>query len=440
MSELLGNKDGKKELIKGFIMRLHKGEDSEKIKEEFKDVIKGLTPLDIARIEGMLIKEGMPREEIHMLCDVHLAAFRDAIENARPDVPAWHPIYILMEEHKSLVRFAEMLRGAVKQIQTSSTVEEDTLHHINHIMEHFKEAAVHYEREENVLFPYIEKHGVTEPPAIMWMDHDVIRSMGKALKENLSHLKAGNAPEDMTEIMDSVIGFAETLSSHFYKENNILYPTALRIIGAEEWADIRTQFDEIGYCCFTPARGEMPSEVAKDGEKIPGEGVPAFEKAETGMEETGVEMKGTATGTKGAGKEDAEKGIIRLPSGNLTLKELTAVLNALPLDISFVDSEDTVRYFNETAERIFPRARAIVGRKVQNCHPQKSVHMVNRIIEDFRSGKNDVAEFWIDMKGRKIHIRYFAVRGPEGEYLGALELTQDITEIQGITGEKRLMD
>ena len=119
---------------------------------------------------------------------------------------------------------------------------------------------------------------------------------------------------------------------------------------------------------------------------------------------------------------------------------MTAVLNTLPFDISFVDREDTVRFFNETEERIFPRARAIIGRKVQNCHPQKSVHIVNQIVEDFRSGKRDVAEFWINMKGRKIHIWYFAVRGQEGEYLGTLEVTQDITEIQKLTGEKRLMD
>ena len=404
MSELLGNNDEKKELIKGFIMRLHRGEDPEKIKEEFKDVIKGLTPLDIARIEGMLIKEGMPREEIHMLCDVHLAAFRDAIENARPDVPEWHPIYILMEEHKSLVKFAGMMKNAMNKIKESGMVDSENLHHIHHIIEHFKKGVVHYEREENVLFPYLEKHGVTEPPAIMWMDHDVIRSMGKELWKKLSRLEVGSAPEDMASLMDAVIGFAETLSSHFYKENNILYPTSLKVIGKEEWKQIRKEFDDIGYCCFTPASEDMPSSTT-----------------------TFVET-------------DIAKGIIRFPSGNLTMKELTAMLNTLPLGISFVDHEDTVRYFNETTDRIFPRARAIIGRKVQNCHPQKSVHIVNQIITDFREGKKDVAEFWIDMKGRKIHIRYFAVRGPDGEYLGTLEMTQDITDIQKITGEKRLMD
>jgi len=134
------------------------------------------------------------------------------------------------------------------------------------------------------------------------------------------------------------------------------------------------------------------------------------------------------------------EGKVGFETGVLSREELEAILNTLPVDIPFVDKEDAVRYFNQSGERIFPRTKAVIGRKVQQCHPQKSIHVVNRIIEDFRSGRRDVAEFWINHKGRFVHIRYFPVRNREGEYLGVLEVTQDITDLKKLEGEKRLLD
>jgi len=117
-----------------------------------------------------------------------------------------------------------------------------------------------------------------------------------------------------------------------------------------------------------------------------------------------------------------------------------ALLDALPVDVTFVDEEDRVRYFNKEGKRIFARSRKIIGIKVQKCHPQKSIHVVNQILQDFRNNKRDSANFWIDLNERKIYIRYFAVRDKKGKYLGCLEVTQDITDIQKLTGEKRLLD
>ncbi|MBA7519227.1 hypothetical protein ES705_11304 [subsurface metagenome] len=119
---------------------------------------------------------------------------------------------------------------------------------------------------------------------------------------------------------------------------------------------------------------------------------------------------------------------------------LEAILDALPVEVSFVDETDTVRYYSKGDKRIFKRTPAVIGRKVQDCHPPKSLHKVEQVIGDLKSGKRDVAEFWIDLQGRKIYIRYFAVRDKAGKYLGTLEVTQDITDLQKITGEKRLLD
>jgi len=131
---------------------------------------------------------------------------------------------------------------------------------------------------------------------------------------------------------------------------------------------------------------------------------------------------------------------LQIETGALSKEEVEAILNAFPVDVTFVDKEDTVRYFNKAGKRIFARTKAVIGRKVQQCHPQESVHVVNKILESFKAGKRDVAEFWIKMGNHLVHIRYFAVRDENGKYLGTMEVTQDITDIKKIEGEKRLLD
>ncbi len=391
----------RKETLKELIKRLHEGADPDEVKGQFKDLIKDLTPDVIAQVEEELIKEGMPKEEVQRLCDVHLAVFRESLEGGETLAPEGHPIHILMEEHKMLLRFAGDLRDAAENLQSAGGEEMDR---INHIVEHLKDSESHYLREENVLFPCLEGHGVTQPPAIMWMEHDRIRE----IKKNIYRIVDGREEMDLqdfkAQLRESSLALAEMLSNHFYKENNILFPTALRVMGEEEWPDIRRQFDEIGYCCFTP---ELPEVAAPEVEK--------------------------------QAPPPEERGTIAFGTGSLSVEELEGILNSLPVDITFVDKDDTVRYFNQSKDRIFVRTKAVIGRKVQQCHPQKSIHLVNRILEEFKTGRRDVAEFWIQMGDRLIYIRYFPVRNERGEYLGCIEVTQDITDIKRIEGEKRLL-
>jgi len=140
--------------------------------------------------------------------------------------------------------------------------------------------------------------------------------------------------------------------------------------------------------------------------------------------------------------EPRNLGRIPLEKGSLTREEISAIFNTLPFDLTFVDSENSVKYFNNpyARERIFARTEAVIGRKVQNCHPRKSIHAVNKILEAFKNGERDVAEFWINHRGRLIYIRYFAVRDRSGRYLGTLEVTQDITDLKKIEGERRLLN
>jgi PAS domain S-box-containing protein len=393
----------KKEMLKDLIKALHAGVSPDELKQRFKDVLKGAGPTDVAQIEEELVAEGMPREEIQRLCDLHLAVFRESLEGEQSLAPAGHPIHILMQEHDVLLQSAEELKNIAQGMRAARDTTTE-VERIRHVEEHLKDSESHYLREENVLFPFLEKHGITQPPAIMWMEHDKIRQMKKSIYQ-LVDARESMSPQDFArEMEEAASSLVEFLSSHFYKENNVLFPTALKVIEQNEWRDIRRQFDELGYCCFTP------------------------EPASLGGETT--EARAAQPGTEG---------VIPFETGSLSREEIEALFDTLPVDITFVDKEDIVRYFSKSKERIFARTEAVIGRKVQQCHPQKSIHVVNQILDDFKSGRRDVADFWINFEGRFIYIRYFPVRNRNGDYLGCLEVTQDITDTKSLKGEKRLL-
>nr|MDO8062485.1 DUF438 domain-containing protein [Candidatus Freyrarchaeum guaymaensis] len=406
----MSSSGSRKEMLKELLRRLHSGFPPSEVKEEFKEFLKDVGPLEIAEIEQELIKEGVPREELQKLCEVHLAIFKEQLEKQELDVPPEHPLGILVEEHRILLKMANelgRLAGSIRKAEDKDQVG-DVINRLSRLSEELLDAKNHYLREENVLFPVLEKHGVTEPPAIMWMEHDQIRRKKKELHELVSKFQETSLQDFKEQLSRHSEELSAFLSSHFFKENNLLFPVALRVITDGEWNGIREGFDEIGYCCFTPPDLLVAQRVKSEKEA----------------------EKGAVTG----------EGVVNFETGGFSREELEAVLNTLPVDITFVDKDDVVKYFNKGEERIFVRTKAVIGRRVQMCHPQKSVHVVNRILEAFKKGERDVAEFWIQVGGRLVYIRYLAVRDKKGQYLGTLEVTQDITDIKKIEGEKRLLD
>ncbi|MEM0007620.1 MAG: DUF438 domain-containing protein [Candidatus Bathyarchaeia archaeon] len=400
----------RKKVLKEILRQLHAGAPPEQVKERFRQFLEGVSSLEIAKIEQELVSEGVSREELQRLCDVHLAIFREQLEKQKVEVAPTSPIGILLEEHKMIQQIAEKLNVLVEKVQKAESPDAvaGELSQLRHVADELLDAEKHYLREENALFPVLERHGISEPPAIMWMEHNQVREKKqqlKALIENAAKMNFSDFKRQLSELAKAV---GDMLNSHIYKENNILFPAAQRVVTEQEWSTIRADFDEIGYCCFTPEH--LIAKPAKTLEK------PAAEE------------------------KPMPEGTIQFETGSLTKEEIEAILNTLPVDITFVDKDDAVKYFSKADKRIFVRTKAILGRKVQLCHPQKSVHVVNRILEAFKKGERDVAEFWIQMGDRLIHIRYFAVRDKDGKYLGTMEVSQDITDIKKIEGEKRLLD
>ncbi len=399
--------EDKKAQIKEAIRQLHDGVPPEQVKEKFRAVFEGTDSLEIAKIEEEISKEGVKREDMRRLCDVHMAIFREQIEKQNLDLKPSQPISILMEEHRIMTKMAEelvSLANKILKVKDMRYVDED-IHQVEHLASDFADSEKHYLREENVLFPMLEKHGITEPPAVMWMEHDEIREQKKKLQGLIKDVSEANFPSFKEQLWETAKTLGNLLPSHFYKENNILFPAALSVMTPQEWVDIRKEFDAIGYCCFTP-----PELVLAPQDQVPQSQVPA------------------------------PTGIMQFENGNLTKEQLDSLLNTLPVEVTFIDENDTVRYFNKPEKIIFVRTKAIIGRKVQNCHPAKSLDTVTRIVESFKTGKKNSAEFWISIGSRVVYIRFFAVRDPGGQYLGTMEVVQDITDIQKLQGEKRLLD
>jgi DUF438 domain-containing protein len=399
--------EDKKAQIKEAIRQLHAGVPPEQVKENFRQVLEGTASLEIAKIEEELAKEGMKREEIRKLCDVHMAIFKEQLKKQQTDLLPSQPISILMEEHKIMLKMAEQLVVLANKVLKVSDMRYVTgeIHEVEHLAEDFTDSEKHYLREENVLFPYLEKHGVTEPPAVMWMEHNEIRELKRKLHALVKDVDAAGFQNFKNQLWENAKTLSSLLQNHFYKENNVLFPAAMSVVTEQEWLGVRGEFDEIGYCCFTP-----PEPITI---------VPQTEMVQA---------------------HQATEGKLQFDTGTLTKEQLDGLLNALPVDITFVDANDTVRYFNKPEDRSFVRTKAVLGRKVQNCHPQKSLHIVSKIVEAFKRGEKNVADFWITLNNRFVHIRFFAVRNAEGKYLGTMEVVQDLTDIKKLTGERRILD
>ncbi|MGI6238229.1 MAG: DUF438 domain-containing protein [Christensenellales bacterium] len=394
MSREINNREYRQGVLRDLIAQLHDGRTVEEVKGRFEEVFGGVSAQEIAQAEQALIEGGVPVTEVQRLCDVHAAVFKGSIEEIHasvdPSAIPGHPADVLKRENRAI----EKLLGEIRALATALPGARDAL---AAKFAALSEIDKHYSKKENLMFPYLEQYGITAPPKVMWGVDDEIRGEIKSIRATLDSA-------DAAQLRGAIEGIVQKIADMIFKEESILLPMLAEHLTADEWARIAGDTAEIGYCLI-----DAP---------------PAW----TG--ETGVADDLPAQATPGE---------IVLPTGKLTVQELTRMLDTLPFDITFVGKDDTVRYFSQGPERVFPRTKTVIGRQVSNCHPPASVHIVEKIVEDFKTGRKDHEDFWIPMGDKFILIRYFAVRDEAGAYLGVLEVTQNIRPIQAIAGEKRLV-
>jgi hypothetical protein len=393
--------------LKAIVTELHEGKAVDEVKPRFEELISDIEATEIAAMEQELIASGVPETEVKRLCDVHVEVFAQALEGHPPvEAPPGHPVDTFQRENRALLQVTATLRKVAEKIGEPPVEEEwqRLKAALASSLDRFLEADRHYLRKENQLFPFLEQHGVEGPSKVMWAIHDDIRDL-------LKQARAALAEDEAALAVSTVHALAKMADAMVDKEERILYPMAMDTLSEEEWAEIRAGESEIGYAFVA----DVPAWPETSGERVP--------------------RRGRSSAARGG----EVGGLLELKTGALTLDQLSHLLLSLPIDFSYVDEEDRVRFYSE-GERIFPRSPAVIGRKVQNCHPPASVDRVQQIIDSFRSGEKDTAEFWLQLQGRFVHIRYFAVRDEVGEYRGVVETVQDVTGIRALEGERRLLD
>ena len=400
MSNLINNREHRQQVLKQLIGELHAGKSVDEVKARFEQTFGDVSATEISEVEQALIADGMPVAEVQRLCDVHAAVFKGSIEEIHSqddpmDEPG-HPVNTFLLENHAIEGVLAALRP---RLSAYAKGDDSVTPAIRADLDKLSQLDVHYKRKENLLFPYLEKYSITAPPKVMWGVDDEIRVL---LKQTRAALEVGDRKAFAALAEDTVNRVAEMI----FKEENIFLPMTLEKLTRDEWKSIYEQSGEIGYCLLGQAPAWNPAAAYQ----------PANEPAQA-----------------------AATGAIVLPSGAFTVQEITRLMDTLPFDVTFVDRDDTVKYFSQGPDRIFTRTKAVIGRKVSNCHPPASAHIVEQLLEDFKTGKKDHEDFWISMGPRFVFIRYFAVRSEDGEYLGTLEVTQDIAPVQAIQGEKRLM-
>lgn len=387
--------------LKDLIMRLHEGESEEVIKKDFAEHFQTVSPLEISVMERKLMKEeGLNAEHIMKLCNVHVSIMKDYVtdpENIPTDYEKpGHPVHVLKEENfaieAALMRVRNLLEVYLEEqsdeIKDGLEKQLDTLWQFDR----------HYARKEISFFPIMERQGNTAPPQVMWGVDDEIRELYKDVRKALT---AG----EIDQLMPIFSELEYEMQEMIVKEENILIPMVSETFNEDDWIAIVEEQDEIGYTIVRPRAKWVPDRVR------PEETVSAEEL----------------------------DGRLSLGTGSLSLKELNLILDILPMELTFVDKDHIVKYYdNGEGEKLLGRTPSAIGRDMMNCHPPRVHDTVRQLVADLESGKKDSQDAWYQREdGVFVHIDYIAVRNEADEFMGILETVQDITELNKIEGTNR---
>lgn len=409
MSEIINNreqhgidqKSGRLELLKTVFWDIYNGKNVDEVKAFVDEKLGKVTVDEITKLSQyqreIIDEKDLSDSEFQRISSAHLTIMEgNIIKIDHPqDIPG-HPIHTFCKENREIENLLQSkLIPSIEEFE-----KEDSPANIYKLVDNCNflyDIDKHFTRKEQLLFPYLEKYGINGPSVNMWRLDDYIRDSIKEVKKLLTNYNG-----DKAKILSTLQYIVEQQTAMIYREEHILFPMSLSNLTEDEWIKIAQESDEIGYCLTEPAAVWKPERMDIDAKAM-------------------------------------SNGYIKLETGVLSLNQLELMLNHLPVDITFIDEKDIVRYFSHGKERIFARTKAIIGRTVQNCHPPKSAHIVEAILEDFKSGKKETEDFWIKFKEKYVYIRYFAVRNEQNEYMGTLEFTQNIDPIQAIEGEKRIL-
>lgn len=402
----------KKDQLKDLITQLHDGVELEDVKKQFREEFGHISSAEIANLEQSLILDGTPVHEIKQLCNVHAEVFtgnkNDLHLLDQIDKEAGHPLFVFRKENQGIMEF---LNEEVKVLLDAYRKDYDdkVAKSLRSSMVELYKIDRHYQRKENLFFPYLERASFNGPPQVMWAKDDEIRDLIKAAQKD--SLKR----ESLVEHVENLIYEVEQM---VIKENEILAPMLIDHIDDEDWLLIAKESSNFAYAFCDSIEGASLSDI-----------------------NTWIQSQEENESLKSSDASDSKRKAIRdeinLPSGRLTLDQLNYMLNTSPQDFTFIDAEDKVLYFSEGKNPVFPRTRTIIGRDVRLCHPPKAIPVVEQLLQDFKNNLKDEEVRYLMKDDKAFLIRYFAVRDEDNQYLGTLETTEDISRFVDEVNLKR---
>lgn len=442
------------EKLKSYLKRLGEGESLEAVRKDFAEKFQGVEASEIMKAEEAILAEGTPITEVQKLCDVHSALFHGTTDysnkhekSAALSQVKGHPLQTFTQENEALTKLIDRMKellhdtdettGSGSRHADEKQTDTGNLPQIAALLLKIREVAVHYAKKGDLLYPHLNaRYGIAGPSAVMWTADDEIRdelgALCKALQKGreTAEQRATESKERETagqnatgsfqssqwdakwlERLQKVLLRAEEM---IYKENHILFPNCAVNFTEEDWMGIYRDAKDYADCLGV--HGEVWEEAENWLRKEKEAKKTVFKGAKDSQASEGEEDR--------AGSNFSD-GVIHMPGGHMTIRQLTALLNTIPLEISFIDAEDRNCYFNE-GPKVFKRAQMALGRSVFTCHPPKVETMVRRIIGEFREGTLDRVPVWMDKGGRTMLVTYMAVRDESGEYMGTMELVQDM--------------
>ena len=421
MSELITNDETVLELADLMQKVVEASDSPPQMVARVKQAMRQAGPVSVAKAEAQLRDRGFTIPDLLVSCDIHLASASEdpTLDELEPS----HPVSIFRAENAAIMSVIERLRAYINcptgacspENPPESSVSDICFSSTREALNELMAIDTHYARKENLLFSHLERYGIDGPSTVMWAKDDEIRGMLKEWEEQIRDpkLNRGKWATIREELAEPTLAEVEQMVQ---REEKILFPMTLKTFDDADWQLVDESSSNFGWCLIDPKGTFKPREEDETAVSLP--------------------IAGNNNETE---KQSSMDGRITFPTGSLSLSELQAIFATMPFDTTFIDSDDRVRFFSEGDARIFVRPKSVIGRKVQHCHPPKSVHLVEQILEDFKSGAQDVAEFWLEIKERFLHIRYFAVRDDQKLYLGTLEVSQDITNIRKLEGERKLL-
>jgi len=415
MSEFINNTEKRIDALYAFTKGIINKEKGSLLVKKHQEAIDNVQAFDVVTIVDRLMDEGVELPELKTGINKTLNMFYSAlIAKAIPDYSTIPFLKSMADENAELNHRLIALRPDIKEINGKHIGETEknlALKSIRNKVTELSEFEVHYIKKENIFFPYVEKN-LKEYRCLplMWSYHDDIRSF---TKEIVSMIDSGDI--DMKRLNRLIGDLFFTMYAIRFREEYILFPVVFDLIPRTDWAEMMEQSFEEGFAFI-----DTPEKIEKQSSPTPTKPIGSFQKI--------------------FGKNELSGALLDFETGLVNIEQAIMMLNHLPVDMTLVDENDEVRYFSTPGHRIFPRSKAIIGRKVENCHPPSSVHVVTELLDAFKAGEKDKESFWIQMGEKFILIQYFALRDENGVYKGTLEVSQDVSEIRSLTGEKRLME